>query len=207
MRVRRLLFAALILIVGSCGRGELSVTEYVAEVNAIVNRASQRYEALASEGRGAVLVATRARLADFSPQDLSEAFREVRELEAELEKAIGEIDPPSQIADLHYIMFNFDDGFFAAQEAMAARAGSATSWFELSASPEMEAYRSALSRDKRECEDAEAELNSIAERRESFADTPWVPGELKGIFQAVLGCSGYPEKPEDVYRPLDSPAP
>jgi hypothetical protein len=101
-------------------------------------------------------------------------------------------------------MFDFDDGFFAAQEAMAERARTATSWSELSASSEMEAYRTALAKDKRECENAEAELNAIGERREAFADTPWVPGELKGIFEAVLGCNGYPEHPEDVYRP---PAP
>jgi hypothetical protein len=65
----------------------------------------------------------------------------------------------------------------------------------------MEAYRAALAKDKRECDETEAELNAIAEQREAFADTPWVPGELKGIFEAVLGCSGYPERPEDAYRP------
>jgi hypothetical protein len=189
------------LVVTACTSGELSVTEYVEEVNAIVNRASQRYEAVASDGRGAVLVANGARLADFTPQDLSEAFQEVRKLEAELEAAIGEIEPPAQIADLHNLMFDFDDGFFAAQEAMAARARTVTSWSELSASPEMEAYRAALAKDKRECDETEAELNDIAGRREAFADTPWVPGELKGIFEAVLGCSGYPEHPEDTYRP------
>lgn len=96
---------------------------------------------------------------------------------------------------------NSDDGFFAAQEAMAARARTAMSWSELSESPEMEAYRAARAKDKSECEETEAELNAIAEQREAFADTPWVPGELKGVFQAALGCSGYPEHPEDVYRP------
>jgi hypothetical protein len=191
----------LILVVTACASGELSVTEYVEEVNTIVERASQRYEAIASDGRGAVLVASGARLANFTPQDLSEAFQEVRELEAELEEAIGEIEPPAQIAEMHELMFDFDDGFFAAQEAMAERAGTAVSWSELSASPEMEAYRAALSKDKRECEATAADLNAIAERRDAFADTPWVPGELKGIFEAVLGCSGYPERPEDAYRP------
>ena len=192
---------ALMVTVASCGGGELSVTEYVEEVNTIVERASQRYEAIASDGRGAVLVARGVRLADFTPQDLSEAFHQVRELEAELEKAIGEIEPPAQIAEMHELMFDFDDGFFAAQEAMTERARTAVSWSELSASPEMEAYRAALSKDKRECEETEAELNAIAEQREAFADTPWVPGELKGVFEAVLGCSGYPEHPEDAYRP------
>ncbi len=192
---------ALMLVVTACTSGELSVTEYVEDVNAIVTRASQRYEAIASDGQSAVLVASGARLANFTPQDLSEAFQKVRDLEAELEQAIGEIEPPAQIAEMHDLMFDFDDGFFAAQEAMTERAGTAESWSELSASPEMEAYRAALAKDKRECEETEAELNSIAERREAFADTPWVPGELKGIFEAVLGCSGYPEHPEDAYRP------
>jgi hypothetical protein len=65
----------------------------------------------------------------------------------------------------------------------------------------MAAYRMALAEDKQSCIDSQAEVNAIGEQREAFAETPWIPAELKEIFEVVLGCDGYPEHPEDVYRP------
>jgi hypothetical protein len=42
----------------------------------------------------------------------------VREIEAEFEKAVSAIEPPEQVADLHYLFFDFDDDFISAQEAL-----------------------------------------------------------------------------------------
>ncbi len=39
------------------------------------------------------------------------------------------------------------------------------------------------------------------EARGAFADTPWLPGELKEIVSALLGCDVYPEHPEDTFGP------
>ena len=47
-------------------------------------------------------------------------------------------------------------------------------------------------------------MNTIGEQREAFAGMPWIPGELQEIFEVALGCDGYPEHPEDVYRPPSS---
>jgi hypothetical protein len=196
-----LVVSALVLTVTACGDSEMSMTEYIDEVNAIVSQAAQRYEALVSDPQGAVLLASGARLTAFVPHDLHEALLEIRSIEVEFEEAISEIDPPGQAAELHDFMFDFQDDFIAAQEALATRARTAASWAELSASPEMAAYRTALARDKQECFETESRLNAIAEQREVFADTPWIPGELKETFEAVLGCYGYPERPGDVYRP------
>jgi hypothetical protein len=179
----------------------MSLTEYVERVNTIVDGASQQYEVLVTSPQGAVLIADGAQLTDFSPQDLQAALEQVREIEAEVEEGVDIIEPPEQVADLHDLLFDFDDDFISAQEALAERAGASSDWEDLSGSPEMGAYRAALAKDKRECADSQAELNAIVERREVFADTPWIPGELKEVVEAVLGCHGYPEHPEDVYRP------
>jgi hypothetical protein len=197
----------LVLMVAGCGGGEISLTEYVEDINATVNRASQRYSDLVTSPQGAVLVAEGAQLTDFTPQDLQVALGRVREIEAEVEEGVDAIEPPEQVADLHNLLFDFDDDFISSQEALAARAGTAAGWEELSESPEMAAYRAALAKDKQECAESQAELNTIAERREIFADEPWIPGELKEIFEAVLGCEGYPEHPEDVYRPSPTTTP
>jgi len=119
-----------------------------------------------------VLVAEGTQLTDCAPQDLQVGLGRVREIEAEVEEAVDAIEPPEQVADFHDLLFDFDDNFITAQEALAARAGTAVDWEELSESPEMAAYRAALAEDKQECADSQAELNAIAERREIFADTP-----------------------------------
>ena len=201
MGLRRVWAAGcLALLVAACGGGEMSLTDYVASINATVDRASQQYSDLVTSPQGEVLVAERAQLTDFTPQDLQVALGRVREIEAEVEEAVGAIEPPEQVADLHNLLFDFDDDFISSQEALAAGAGTAADWEEFSESPEMAAYRAALAKDKQECAESQAELNTIAERREIFADEPWIPDELKEIFEVVLGCEGYPEHPEDVYR-------
>ena len=125
----------------------------------------------------------------------------MRQIEAEVEESIAAIDPPDAIAEIHDLFFNFDEGFISAQEALAAGAGTAADWYELSDSPEMSAYRSALAQDKQQCATFEARLNAIADQRETLADTPWLPSDLKETFEAFLGCDGYPENPLDLYRP------
>jgi len=194
-----------LLLVGACGGAESPLTDYVESLNVIVEEARLEYEALVESPEGGVLVADPGELAGFTPQDLRIAFEKVRIIEAGVEEATAAIDPPPQVAELHHAFFDFDSQFIASQEALAVRAGSALDWVELSETPEMAAYRAALAKDKQECIAAQAEVNAIAEQRESFADTPWIPAELKEVFEVAFGCDGYPAHPEDVYRPLGSP--
>ncbi len=208
MRLRRVWAAiGLILVVAACSSGEVSLTDYVERINAAVDRAAQQYFDLVGSPQGEVLVAEAVQLNSFAPQDLQTALEHIREIEAGVEEAVNAIEPPSEVADLHHLLFDFDSGFISAQEALAVRAGTAQSWEELSETPEMAAYRYALTADKQQCADTQTEMNAIAERRDVFADTPWIPGDLKDVVEAVLGCNGYPEHPEDVYRPPPASTP
>lgn len=203
MRLRRVWAGAcLILLLAACGGGEMSLTEYVERLNTIVDQARQQYVSLVASPQGAVLVAEPDELADFTPQDLQAALERVREIEAEVDEATAAIDPPEQVAALHHLFFDFNGDFISAQEALAARAGTAVDWEELSGSPEMATYRAALAKDKQDCFDSQTQVNAIGEQGEVFAETPWIPGQLKQVFEVALGCDGYPEHPEDVYRPL-----
>ncbi len=193
--------ACLLVLATACGGSELSLTEYVDQLNVIVEQARARYEALATSPQGSILSAEPSQLAAFTPSDLAAALEEIREIEAEVDEATAAIDPPEQVAEMHSLFFDFDSNFIAAQEALATRAGTATDWIELSESPEMAAYRTALAMDKQHCTDVQGSLNAIGEQREAFAETPWIPSELKEIFELALGCDGYPEHPENVYRP------
>jgi len=196
---------ALVVVVAACGGGEMTLTEYVDEVNAIIDRASDQYYDLVASPQGRVLIADRDHLADFAPRDLQTAFAGVRELEVGVRDAIDVIAPPEQIADLHHRLFDFSLSI-PVNDALAARAGTATDWEELSASPEMAAYRAQLAADKRRCDDFQADLDATAARG-VFADTPWIPGELREVVDAALGCVGFPEHPEDLYRPPGIPSP
>lgn len=185
----------------------MSLAEYVDRLNVIVDQARQDYGVLVAGPQGGVLVANGEQLASFSPQDLQAALERVREIEAAVDEGTSAIDPPEQVADLHHLFFDFDGDFISAQEALAVRAGTAVDWQELSESEEMAAYRAALAADKQDCVTSQAEVNAIGEARGAFADTQWIPGELKELFEVALGCDGYPEHPGDVYRPPPAATP
>jgi hypothetical protein len=199
--------ASLALLISACGGGEMTMTEYVDSLNVIVEQARQQYETLAASTESGVLVAEPDQLSEFTPQDLQAALVHVRQIEAVVDEATSAIDPPEQVAELHNLFFDFDSEFIFAQEALAVRAGTAVDWNELSNTPEMAAYRMALAQDKQSCIDAQAHVNAIGEQREAFAETQWIPAELREIFEVALGCDGYPEHPEDVYRPPATPIP
>ncbi len=176
------------------------MNEYIDELDAIVDRARERYESVLATPSGRVLVAEGAALEDFTPQDLGAALVAVIDIGEEVEEAVNALEPPPRLADLHTSWFDFEGGFVAAQAALAPRASAAADWEELSATPEMEAYRATLAVDKQLCTDFQEELDATAASG-VFADVPWLPDELKDAVEAVLGCDGYPERPEDVFRP------
>ena len=108
------------LLLGGCGGGEMSLTEYVDRLNAIMTGAIQQGEALFASPQGAVL-AEGAQLSDFTPGDLQAALERVGEIEVVLREATTAIEPPEEIADLHNLLF--DTRFAFARKALAARAG------------------------------------------------------------------------------------
>ena len=196
--------AGFALVVAACGGGELSLSEYAEELTTIMRVAIEQGDELAASNAGAVLVADGAQLDEFSPSDLQAALERVKEIDQQIRASAEAIEPPEALADLHRLMF--DTRFANALEPLAARAGSAASWEELSETPEMAAYREAVTGDKQACLDMQAELDATAERG-VFADTPWIPGELKEVIDVLVGCAIFPEDPQDLYRPLPASTP
>jgi 2-hydroxychromene-2-carboxylate isomerase len=208
MAVRRLAHFAFgaALMLSACGVGdEMSLAEYVERIDAVFEEAIQQYEALVTSPEGVVLVVGQgphfgfdeqgAQLTDFTPKDLHRALERVAEIQDQALAAAATIEPPQQIAGLHALYFRE-----LPIAELAARADTAADWQELSASPEMAAYRNALAADNQVCADFQAELDATAERG-VFAASPWIPGELEDIVDYALGCDSLPENPEDAYRP------
>lgn len=183
------------VVVSGCGGREMSVTEYVERIDGIFVQAIGRYEILVTGPRGRVLVAEGEQLLDYTPRDLQVALEELGQIQVEALASAAEIDPPSEIGRLHELFFRR-----LPIEEVAARAGTAADWWELSDSPEMAAYRSAIAADEVVCAEFQAELDATAERG-VFADNPWVPAEMSEIVEFGLGCGSFIEDPENVYRP------
>jgi hypothetical protein len=189
----------------------MSLTEYADEISAIFDQGIRQYEALVTSPQGSVLIVGQgshlgfddqgAQLTDFTPHDLHVALEQVAQIQAEALEAAAAIDPPEQVANLHTLYFRE-----LPIAELAARAGTASSWEELSESPEMAAYRTALAADNEVCADFQAKLDATADRG-VFADTPWLPDEMKETVDYALGCASLPEHPEDAYRPSPTTTP
>ncbi len=195
------LLLGIALVVGACGSDEAAIDDYTAQVAALIDRAELEAAALYTSGEGAVLAADAASLGDFTPQDLHVALEAMGAIERWVLEEAAALDPPEDIAALHTLMF--DNRFTVAREALAARAATASDWEELSATPEMAAYRAAVTRDKQVCYQIEAELTAPSDDS-MFADTPWMSGGLREVVEHVFDCSYYPANPNDMFRPPSS---
>ena len=201
-RVWSAIWLAALVVAGGCGGGEMSVAEYAERFNDITATAGQQYAQFAALPQGQVLIAEGEQLYDFTPQDLQIGLERIGQIESEILESAAAIDPPEEVAEFHSLYFALSP-YTGAREALAARAGTAADWEELSATPEMAAYRAAIAADKEACLDF---IATVEDRRERsvFADTPWVPKELTEAIESVLGCDDYVENPEDLYRPPSS---
>ncbi|MCP3997977.1 MAG: hypothetical protein GY722_23400 [bacterium] len=196
------IWLAVIVIAGGCGGGEMSMADYVDSVNEIATTASRQYQEFAASPQGRVLVAERDQLGEFTPQDLQAGLDRIGRIEHGILETAADINPPERVSEFHSFYFALSP-YTAAREALSARAATAASWDELSATPEMAAYRSAVAEDKKACTDFAA---TIEERRGQavFDPMPWFPSELTEVVEAVFACDEYPEHPEDMFRPMDS---
>jgi len=200
MTTKRTLLISLCLglLFSGCSGSEISLTEYVERITDVIDGAEERATHLYASPQGAVLSADGSQLTDFTPQDLQVALDAIGEIELWVLAETAEIEPPEVVADFH--AFFFGDTYTVARQALAARAGVAADWDELSDSPEMAAYRAAVAGDKQACADVQAMIDRT-ETAEAFADMPWIPGELQEVVVAVMGCGGFPDDPEQLFRP------
>jgi len=183
----------------------MSLSEYADRLDAVFQEGIAGYETLVASPEGSVLIAGQGShlslegdgsvLTDFTPQDLHVALVKVAELQDRALEMAHDIDPPDQLEELHVLFFRQ-----LPITELAERARTAATWEELSASPEMAAYRDGLERDNQTCAEFQATLDATADRG-AFVDAPWMPGRLTEIIDYGLACDGLPSNPQDVYRP------
>lgn len=168
---------ALGILLVSCGGNELSLPDYVEEMNEIVVDGRRQIEPLYEEYM---------RLETPGVEDVRALFE--REVTIRLgihERMVG-LEPPAQVADLHEALVEWHVTAIAAERALSARAAEAAGWGVLEQSGEARTYDSVMTAGLTVCHELQAKLDDTA-RRSSFADTPWIPGDLR-VVDAFLGC-------------------
>ena len=174
---------ALIVVLAACGGSALSFSEYGDRIDEIRSTYDPQAEAAWVEY---------LQLPSSTMGDLEALFDREAAVRIEIEDALLGLEPPEEIADLHVLLVEWLTNLREAGQALAARAGAVGGWDEFSRSAEYRAYESTLIGGSGVCNDFQLQLDATAARG-VFAETPWMPGELKDIADAVIGCDTIPE--------------
>ncbi|MCP3988423.1 MAG: hypothetical protein GY724_05090 [Actinomycetia bacterium] len=179
----------LALAVSGCAADEMSLTEYVDGLHALGVRVTPQADALQAEY---------SQQADPTTDDLKTLLEGSTAIRIEAMEAMEALDPPAQVADLHRLLLDWEASMISVEQALATRAATTADWEQILQSVEADAFAAALVEGSAVCSEFQAELDATSDR-EAFADTPWLPSEMKEVVEAFLGCEYFPENPEDVF--------
>ena len=177
---RGLAAAGVMLIASACG-GSMSLTEYAEEVETLVTELGTQVAALDAEreARGP------------SVEGEVEYWGSRAAARKQFHDGLNELEPPSELADMHELAVDIMLRFTVAEEALAAKArdledlaGIASLW----ASAEIRAWQAVDEESRVICVVAQRELDET-EQRSDLEDLPWIPGEMKETVQVAFGCT------------------
>jgi hypothetical protein len=169
------------LFVGGCSNNDLTVSQYAAEVAALVQEFDARLDAEAE--------------AYFSTPPSVDSLRRYLDIRVDgYRKAVDDldaIDPPEPVADLHATFKEIMSTILIAEETRAKSANTLDSVEEITdvwEGPESQAVRIAEERAVVLCHAAQERFDETAEGAETLSDVPWMPSELKSAVRTALGC-------------------
>jgi hypothetical protein len=172
-----LVAGCLTLALVACGGGSLSLTEY-----------AERLSGLAVE-LGETLDAGDVQMTTGTPTlaDAESVLTSAVAARTSFQNGLTALDPPDEFADVHADFIEVHSRIIAAQEAFVAQARTAATLEELDQSAEAEAYRAIGTEAASLCEEFRANIDATADR-EVFADTPWIPSNMKEVVEVTFRC-------------------
>jgi hypothetical protein len=172
-----LVAGCLTLALVACGGGSLSLTEY-----------AERLSGLAVE-LGETLDAGDVQMTTGTPTlaDAESVLTSAVAARTSFQNGLTALDPPDEFADVHADFIEVHSRIIAAQEAFVAQAPTAATLEELDQSAEAEAYRAIGTEAASLCEEFRANIDATADR-EVFADTPWIPSNMKEVVEVTFRC-------------------
>lgn len=179
--MRRIAMATLlVLMVASCGGGEITLTEYAHQVEGLTTTMYQRLDELTIDESSRVPTVAEIQA---TYHGLSTAYHE-------LFVGLQAIKAPGEVADLHATSLGIIGRLYDTQEAFARRVDEVESFEELDillTSPEGLAVTAAQLEVIAFCQAAQARFDATAERK-ALVDVPWIPTELHEVVLVVFGC-------------------
>ena len=173
-------FVVLACLVVACGGGSLSLQEYGTQAEELVVVVTVRIDSLDAE------------LDSYAQTDEGAQTYWTRRLDARVEflEGLESLDPPDDAVELHGIVIDLFGRLNAAEEALAARVATMETgigpahWWD---TPEGQAANAVDEEVSSICYVAQAEFDKT-EGRAAFADTPWIPSEMKEVVRVAFGC-------------------
>ncbi|MCP3975152.1 MAG: hypothetical protein GY720_11750 [bacterium] len=177
------------LLLVSCGSSNLSMSEYGDRLESIRMTHAPRAEAAWVAFLG---------LPDPTMRDLKALADSEVAIRVEIEEAIRALDAPDEMLEFNELLADWTAAMREAGTALAARAEVSGGWGELLQSSEYQEFATTLTGGAEVCNDFQAKLDAT-KARGVFADTPWIPAELKDVADAVIGCETIPEDLDVVF--------
>jgi hypothetical protein len=109
-------------------------------------------------------------------------------IRTDLQNSLTELDPPEALADFHGDLVALLGRILAATQAWAFRAETAGSLDELKESSEALAYWDLDAEIGPLCLELQPSLDDVTTERETFAEVPWIPGEMKEVLSLFVSC-------------------
>ncbi len=177
-----LLFSVLAfsLALGACGSGEMTITEYATEVEALVGDMTARFAGIDAEWTSQPPSVARA-------QEYWEARLEIRN---DFLDGIGQLRPPEAVIDQHEaalaVFQRMTDADVALRDVVDEYDFIDDHWQWVD-TPEGRAADAVLEDVFAFCRASQEEFDAT-EERESFEEMPWLPAQMKEVVRVAFGC-------------------
>ena len=172
------LVAVAAVLVAACS-SSMSLGEYAAEVERLVMTMNQRID----DGEADVAADSTLERAQSYAADRLDTRHDFIE-------AFDALEPPDEVADLHAKALDIFHRLEDAETTLADLVMAAGSFEEADAvwvTPQGEAFRKIDEEAVALCAVVQADLDAT-QHREAFADTPWIPPEMKDVIEVTFRC-------------------
>jgi hypothetical protein len=169
--------ACIVFVIAACGGGTLSLTEYSKLLQSATFAMNDEFDVLEAQWASAT-----------TAEDGKEILDRAVAIRTDLQNSLTELDPPEALADFHGDLVALLGRILAATEAWAFRAETAGSLDELKESSEALAYWDLDAEIGPLCLELQPSLDDVTTERETFAEVPWIPGEMKEVLSLFVSC-------------------
>ena len=164
----------------ACGAGSLTLSEYAAEVEALV--------AEMETGFGSIDADWEAQTPTL--QGAEEYWERRLDIRTDFLAGVEALDPPEEIISQHTTALDLFGRITAADEALAAHVATLetlTEHWEWVGTPEGHAAEAVLAEVYSFCRSSQEDYDATSDR-EALEDVPWIPPEMQQVVKVAFGC-------------------